>query len=323
MENNKLLYKTGINSNNQILKNQININTINADRQPTEPNSSKIQDIVEKQQKLYDDIIALSSNINLNYDLNEKNNINDNINNNEELLYHISGTSHPSHNIINDNQLYQNNPNSKNINLIKGEQSKKLNELINRFNNLYSSENNNGNYENYNHINNKRNEERESNNLHYNTINHNLNNEINGNINNNYNNNISSDDIFNKKKTNISLINRNQNRSNENISNQSENINEQKYEKIFLNNRDRDNNNKQNKIYQNKTRLINRINNFYSHIRPKHNSMNHISKSFRNKSERKLVNKYYDGVNIDNNNPDISSISIKANQVINEFKKHY
>ena len=49
--------------------------------------------------------------------------------------------------------------------------------------------------------------------------------------------------------------------------------------------------------------------------------MNHISKSFRNKSERKLVNKYYDGVNIDNNNPDISSISIKANQVINEFKK--
>ena len=129
-ENKNFTYETEILPRNNTIQNQVNINNFNLE-QTTEPNSSNIQDIVQKQKKLYDEIITLSTNMNVNNDLNYNNNINTNINNNEDL-YQLSGVSNQSQN----KQLFQNHSNLNNIHSIKGEQSKKINELINKFNNL-------------------------------------------------------------------------------------------------------------------------------------------------------------------------------------------
>ena len=165
-ENQNILFETGINPNNNTLQNQVNINNLNIEQTTTEPTSSNIQDIVQKQKRLYDDIITLSSNINI--DLNEKTNIDTNTNNNEDL-YQISGVTCPSQNNINNNQFFQNNSNLNTFRLMKGEQSKKIDELINKFNNLYSSDDNNTDSDNYNN-NNNMNEEKETNFHQYNTI---------------------------------------------------------------------------------------------------------------------------------------------------------
>ena len=55
-------------------------------------------------------------------------------------------------------------------------------------------------------------------------------------------------------------------------------------------------------------------------IKSKSNSQ--ISKDvFKAIREKKLMNDYYSNSNIDNDNSDLSTMSIKANMVINEFKK--
>ena len=316
-ENQNFLFETGINPNNNTLQNQVNINNLNIEQTTTEPTSSNIQDIVQKQKRLYDDIITLSSNINI--DLNEKTNIDTNTNNNEDL-YQISGVTCPSQNNINNNQFFQNNSNLNTFRLMKGEQSKKIDELINKFNNLYSSDDNNNDSDNYN--NNNMNEEKETNFHQYNTISNILSKEINGNNNKNFGgSNISYDDLIYTKKNPI-INSNNQNINNNNLINKTDNniIAQENRGNSFIKKETM----KQNKYYQNKNKYINRrISNYHNYIRPKYHSTNQISRSYRNTPERKISNKFYQNINKDNNNnnTDITNISLKANQVINEFKK--
>ena len=158
------------------------------------------------------------------------------------------------------------------------------------------------------------NEEREMNIHHYNTINNILNKDINESRTNNYaDNNLSYDELRYTKKNPINTINNN-------LSQTDNNINSYENKGNILNKKD---NIKQNRYYQAKNKYINkRINNFHNFIRPKYHSTSKISRSYRNTPERKIRNKFYENMNKDNNNnTDISNISIKANQVINEFKK--
>ena len=152
MENKNFSFKTGeVDPSSQ---NIINQNNINVDYQTTEPNSS------QKQKKLFDDIITLSSNLNLNFDVNEnQNNLNDNTNNQDDCNK-ISSNLNPTKNLLTNDQQFKNisKPNINNINFINGEQTKKLNELINKFNYLYSSDINE-NMNTYNINNNNINEE--------------------------------------------------------------------------------------------------------------------------------------------------------------------
>ncbi len=60
-----------------------------------------------------------------------------------------------------------------------------------------------------------------------------------------------------------------------------------------------------------------------SKIKPKSYSSNQISKDFFNPiKEKKLINSHYSNTNLDNDNLEISTISLKANKVINESRKH-
>ena len=138
MENNNFSFKTGgISPSRQI---QINPNNINIDYQALEPNSSNLQDIVQNQKKMHDDIITLSSNLNLNFDVNENNN-NLNANKNSKEDYNrISSNLNPTKNELSNEKQHKTKSDSTryDFNQINGEQSKKLNELINKFNYLYS-----------------------------------------------------------------------------------------------------------------------------------------------------------------------------------------
>ena len=59
-----------------------------------------------------------------------------------------------------------------------------------------------------------------------------------------------------------------------------------------------------------------------SKIKPKSYSSNQISKEFFNPiKEKKIINNHYSNTNLDNDNSEISTMSLKANKVINEFKK--
>ena len=321
MENNNFSFKTGgIVPSRQ---NQINTNNINIDYQTTEPNSSNLQDIIQKQKKLYDDIITLSSNLNFNFDLNENhNNLNENMNS-QDNSNKISANLNPKNNQLNNEQQYRNfsGPNTNDINLINGEQSKKLDELINKFNYLYSSDNNED-IKNYN-INNNNilNEEKEMNIHDYYTIN---NNDMNEKINSDDNNiNISSDNIYKGNKTNLDLNKNIQNKSTDNLVKVNRGPNNR-----FSNDRKKYHYNKKkntiikNTYYTNKNRLIDRNNKIHNFIKPKNksHSTNQVSLSYKNSPDRKMLNKFYLNKNKDNNQ-ELSTISIKANMVINEFKK--
>ena len=141
MENNNFSFKTGgISPSRQI---QINPNNINIDYQALEPNSSNLQDIVQNQKKMHDDIITLSSNLNLNFDVNENNNNLNANKNSKEDDNRISSNLNPTKNELSNEKQHKTKPDSTryDFNQINGEQSKKLNELINKFNYLYSSDN--------------------------------------------------------------------------------------------------------------------------------------------------------------------------------------
>ena len=214
MENKNFSFKTGeVDPSSQ---NIINQNNINVNYQTTEPNSSNLQDIVQKQKKLYDDIITLSSNPNLNLDVNENlNNLNDNTNNQDDCNK-ISSNLNPTKSLLTNDQQFKNisKPNINNINFINGEQTKKLNELINKFNYLYSSDIKKD-MNTYNINNNNLNEEKEMNIHDYYTISNNDYGKIN--IENNNINNISSDNIYNNNKLNIDLNKNIHNKSTDNL----------------------------------------------------------------------------------------------------------
>jgi hypothetical protein len=74
--------------------------------------------------------------------------------------------------------------------------------------------------------------------------------------------------------------------------------------------------------YSNKNKNMNRSKNIHNYIKPKHksHSTNQASISYKNSPKRILLNKFYLSKNKDNNS-ELSTISIKANMVINEFKK--
>ena len=105
----------------------IKINKIITRHQTTETNSLNIQDIIQKQKKVYI-IITLSSNKNSNLDLYNINNFSNNIN---ENLNCISGTSQlPQNKTCSKQILHCNNDNY----IMNGNQNTNINELINKFN---------------------------------------------------------------------------------------------------------------------------------------------------------------------------------------------
>ena len=119
--NNKFSFKPAIYNKRSSLKDKNNnISNINFDYQTTEPSTSNVQDIFQKQKKLNEDMATISTNLNLNNDTNEK------------TISYSNSKQNPKQKKIN------------NVNIVEIDKQKdRLDELINKFNNLYSSENEN------------------------------------------------------------------------------------------------------------------------------------------------------------------------------------
>ena len=313
------------------MDNPINTKNIKSDLNTTDANSSNLQDIVKKQQKLYEDIKTLSSNINLNLDINQNNNTNNNNNNNFNDYYQLSADVNREKSQMNNKQLFGNMPRTTKSNI----QSEKINELIHKFNNLYSSEKNHNtnmvsNDINMNNIKNNSNsneDEPEMKIQDFFSIN---NSDLNGNFdrnNNLNNNNVSYDNIYNNKN-NSNVSNKNiSNKSSDNIvvstnSTNDQNMNTFGNKKEMYNYNKRSNN--YNKIRLNyftaKNKLLNRPINIHSYAKNKSYSMTQTSKSYNAIKDKRKISSHYSNQNRDND-PDISKISEKANMVINEFKK--
>ena len=317
---------SNINSTNNFLDNPKNPNNIKSDLNTTDANSSNLQDIVQKQKKLYEDIKTLSSNMNLNLDINQNNNNSNNFND----YYQLSADINREKSQMNKKQLFGNMPRTTKSNI----QSEKINELIHKFNNLYSSEkshnknmvSNNINMNNIKNNSNSNEDEQEMKIQDFFSIN---NSGLNGNFdrNNNVNNNISYDNIYNNNNNSkISNIN-NSNKSSDNIvvstnSTNNQNMNNFGNKKEMYNYNKRSNN--YNKIRLNyftaKNKLLNRPINIHSYAKNKSYSMTQTSKSYNAIKDKRKISSYYSNQNRDND-PDISKISEKANMVINEFKK--
>ena len=72
-DNNKFSFKPAIYNKRSSLKDKNNnISNINFDYQTTEPSTSNVQDIFQKQKKLNEDMATISTNLNINNDTNEK-----------------------------------------------------------------------------------------------------------------------------------------------------------------------------------------------------------------------------------------------------------
>ena len=125
-KNNNFSFKPVINNKRKSLKEKnSNSNNINFEYQTTEPSTSNVQDIFQKQKKLNEDLATISTNLNFNNDPNEKT---------------ISYTTPYKNNFNQVSQTKQIN----NVNIVEIDKQKdRLDELINKFNNLYSSENDN------------------------------------------------------------------------------------------------------------------------------------------------------------------------------------
>ena len=294
MENKNFSFKSGgINTANNFTDNQ-NMNTnINLDFQTTTQNTNTLPDMVKKQKKLYDDIMILSSNLNLNFDTNLSIDNNNTISKNNE---EISTDSHMGKAIINKDALQKlTNSSKNNTHLIKGNQRQKINELISKFNNLYKNENlNNDDYNN---------DEKEINPNDFGTINTNDMNGIS----------ISYDDINYKKQENAINLNTNFSKTNENFSDNLNNINNDQEMYNYINK-------KLNNKYKNKINLNYYPNDINSFPEEKIYSNHKNSKSCKDLRNKKLISKSYNNLNL-NNIPEISNTSKNANIVINEFKK--
>ena len=304
----------GVNKKNSFQERSHIINNLNMDYQTTDPSSSNIQDIFKKQKKLNDDLATLSTNLNLNNDPNEN------------TISYTTSNKNNFNQILTGSKTSKNkvdlNPSSKgiqnnNVNIIPVERQKdKLDELINKFNNLYSSEN----------------ENKEDN--YYTLRNINMNNRRNENTNiNNSLNNISSDKInsrllykkyHNKINTSDNLINKSSDAVNYN------NKRNNNYQKRIISNHLKKNKtdlipNNDSNYYLNRNMILNKprtSTQSMNKIKAKINASNQISNNkFNPIQDKKLIKDYYSNTNIDNDNSEISTMSLKANMVINEFKK--
>ena len=315
---------SNINSTKNFLDNPINTKNIKSDLNTTDANSSNLQDIVQKQQKLYEDIKTLSSNINLNLDINQNNSNNNN--NNFNNFYQLSADINQAKSQMNNKQLFENMPKTTKSKI----QSEKINELIHKFNNIYSSEKSqNTNMVSNNNVGSNSNEdEKEVNIKDFFSIN---NSDLNGNFdrnNNLNNNNVSYDNIYNNKN-NSNVSNKNiSNKSSDNIVASTNNTYQNQNLNNFGNRKDmyiyQKRSNNYNKIrlnyFMTKNKLLNRPINIHSYAKNKSYSNNQISKSYNAFKEKRKISNYYSNQNRDNDR-DISKISEKANMVINEFKK--
>ena len=312
-KNNFSLKPIQINKRKSFQEKPNNSKIINIENQTTDPSTSNVQDIFQKQKKLYDEMTTLSTNLNLNNDQNE-NTISYTTSNKNNFNQILTG-SYPSKSRFDLNQNSQREKDN-NINMNKIEKQKdKLDELINKFNNLYSSDSDIKQDE-------------------YHTIrNINLNNKGNNNINNNTINSTSTDKINSRHlyKKYHNIINNNNgliNKSSDDLNSiNKRNLNNPK--RIILNS-----------LRKNNTDLIqNDVNNYYSKrnkilrkpkssaqstnkIKLKSNSSSQVSKDiFKSIKNKKMLNDYYSSTNLDNNTSELSTMSLKANMVINEFKK--
>jgi hypothetical protein len=72
-KNNNFSFKPVINNKRKSLKSKnSNSNNINFEYQTTEPSTSNVQDIFQKQKKLNEDLATISTNLNFNNDPNER-----------------------------------------------------------------------------------------------------------------------------------------------------------------------------------------------------------------------------------------------------------
>ena len=289
------------------------VNNLNMEYQTTDPSSSNFQDFFQKQKKLNDDLATLSTNNNLNFDQNE--NTISNITPNKKSFNQILTSSHQSKNKIDFNQNPQGPQKlDNNLNSIQeGDQRNKLDELINKFNNLYSSESEIRNDDNYRTL-----RTLDENRLNINNLN-----------------NISSDKINSRHLYKKLSNNTDINTSKDIINKSSDDLNyiNKKFKNrprtILINNHVRKHNtdlipNNYPNYSSNRNKIINKVrtsNSSLNKIRPNSNSQ--ISKDiFKAIREKKIMNDYYSNSNIDNdNNSSLSTMSLKANMVINEFKK--
>ena len=289
------------------------INNLNMEYQTTDPSSSNFQDFFQKQKKLNDDLATLSTNNNLNFEQNE--NTISNITPNKKSFNQILTSSHQSKNKIDFNQNPQGPQKlDNNLNSIQeGDQRNKLDELINKFNNLYSSESEIRNDDNYRTL-----RTLDENRLNINNLN-----------------NISSDKINSRHLYKKLSNNTDKNTSKDIINKSSDDLNyiNKKFKNrprtILINNHVRKHNtdlipNKYPNYSSNRNKIMNKVrtsNSSLNKIRPNSNSQ--ISKDiFKAIREKKIMNDYYSNSNIDNdNNSSLSTMSLKANMVINEFKK--
>ena len=312
-QNNNFSFKPNeINKKYSFQDKNLIMNNLNLDYQTTDPSSSNVQDIFQKQKKLNDDLATLSTNQNLNFDQNE--NTLNNSNPNKINFNQILNNSNQSKNKIDFNQSSYDKQDKNLININKERNPRdKLDELINKFNNLYSSESDIRNDDKY----------------------HTLRNldETKFNINNI--NNFSTDKI-NSRHLYKKLQNTESNTSKNIINKSSDDLNyihkrnKNRPKRVLINNNIRKHNtdlipNKytNTNYYSNRNQILNKIrssNSSMNKIKSKSNSQ--ISKDvFKAIREKKLMNDYYSNSNIDNDNSDLSTMSIKANMVINEFKK--
>ena len=290
-KNNNFSFKPVINNKRKSLKEKnSNSNNINFEYQTTEPSTSNVQDIFQKQKKLNEDLATISTNLNFNNDPNEKT---------------ISYTTPYKNNFNQVPQTKQIN----NVNIVEIDKQKdRLDELINKFNNLYSSENDN-----------------KLDNNEYHTI-RNIDINKKRNIKNNSINNINTDKI---NSHHLYENYHNINKSSDDLNYINKKSNQNRPKKILINNIKKNNTdlipNNPNNYYSYRNKALTRPRNSFqntSKIKPKSYSSNQISKDFFNPlQEKKLINSHYSNTNLDNENSEISTMSLKANKVINEFKK--
>ena len=303
-----------VNKKNSFQEKSRIISNLNMDYQTTDPSSSNIQDIFKKQKKLNEDLATLSTNLNINNDPNE-NTISYTTSNKNNFNQILTG-SKTSKNKIDLNQSSQGKQNN-NVNMIKVERQKdKLDELINKFNNLYSTENENkeDNYytlRNIN-INNRRNENNNTNNSLNNISSDKINSRL---LYKKYHNRIyPSDNLINKSSDAVNYNNKiNNNYPKRMISNH---LKKNKTDLIP---------NNDNNYFTNRNNIFNKARSSaqsMNKIKTKSNSSNQVSNiKFNPIQDKKLINDYYSNTNLDNDNSEISTMSLKANMVINEFKK--
>ena len=313
-KNNLPFNHTRINQGKSYQEKALNSNLINLEYQTTDPSSTNFQDIFQKQKKLNEDLATLSTNLNINNEQNE--NTISYTNSNKNNFNQIPTSSHNSKNRINLIQNMQEN-HDKNVNSIKIERQKdKLDELINKFNNLYSSESDIKTDDYYTLRNIDLSHRRKDN--YINSTFNNSNDKINSrHLYQKYNSKTNnSKDLINKSSDDLNFFNKRiKNKPRGMVLNHIQ----KHHTDLIPNNKNNNRFNYNRNIMSNKPRSsVQSLNK----KRIKSNSSNQISKdNFKAIRDKKLLNDYYSNTNLDNDTSELSTMSLKANMVINEFKK--